>query len=337
MAAPAVGAPIDDRERTVGDRALVGDGDAAPRGSLTVGRRRVFRAVLGNRDLRRVEFAFAGFNASEYAVWIAMLVFAFRRGGTTEASLVAALQLVPAAICAPFLALLADRHRPVLVLVGGYLAQAAGMGVVAIAIATDAPVAVVYAGAVLAAIAVTITRPAQAVIEPSLARSAEELTATNVVSSWVESGSVLVASLLTGVLLAVSGVEVVFALMTAVVLVSACAVAGVDGPGSSAQEIESEGLGEALAGFAALRTHAHLRPLVGLLVGEFLLWGAMDVLIVVLTLDVLSVGEGWVGYLNAAFAVGGVVGSLAAVTLVGRRLLAPPIACGIVLFGAGSW
>ena len=73
----------------------------------------------------------------------------------------------------------------------------------------------------------------------------------------------------------------------------------------------------------------------GLLVGEFLLWGAMDVLIVVLTIDVLAVGDGWVGYLNAAFAVGGVVGGLAAVTLVGRRLLAPPIACGVVLFGAG--
>jgi MFS family permease len=73
----------------------------------------------------------------------------------------------------------------------------------------------------------------------------------------------------------------------------------------------------------------------GLLVGEFLLWGAMDVLIVVLTLEVLVVGDGWVGYLNAAFAVGGVVGGLAAVTLVGRRHLAPPIACGVVLFGAG--
>jgi MFS family permease len=295
---------------------------------------RVFRAVLANRDLRRVELAFAGFNAAEYAVWIAMLVFAYGRGGTDEASLVAALQLVPAAICAPFLALLADRYPPVRVLCGGYLAQAAGMAVTAVAIVADAPVPVIYAGAVVAATAVTITRPAQAVIVPSLARSAEELTATNVVSSWVESGGVLFASLLSGVLLAVAGVDLIFGLMAGVALGSALLVTGVDGPEPAARD-ESEAAGsELLAGFGALREHPHLRLLMGILMGEFLIWGALDVLFVVLAIDVLALGQGWVGYLNAAFGVGGILGGIAAVALVGRRHLAPPIALGVLAFGA---
>ena len=299
-----------------------------------MGTARVFRAVLANRDLRRVELAYVGFNASEYSVWIAMLVYAYSRGGATEASLVAVLQLTPAAIGAPFLALLADRYRPARVLAGGYLAQAAGMALTACAIFADAPVALVYAGAVIASTAVTVTRPAQAVVVPALARSVQELTATNVVSSWVESTGILVASALTGALLAVSGVDLVFGVMAAVGLGSALLVARVDGPEPAVPEGGEGARDEALAGFQALRTHAHLRLLVGLLMGEFLLIGAMDILFVVLALDVLSLDESWVGYLNAAFGAGGVIGGLAAITLVGRRYLAPPIAVGMVAWGA---
>ena len=253
---------------------------------------RIFGAVLANRDLRRVELAYAGFNGAEYAVWIAMLVFAFGRGGTNEASLVAVLQLAPAAVFAPFLALLADRHRPVRVLFGGYLVQAAGVGLTAVAIAADAPVPIIYAGAVIASTAITITRPAQAVIVPSLARSAEELTATNVVSGWVESVGVLLASALTGVLLAVAGVDLIFGLVAALLLVSALLVVRIDGPAPSVAGSDDEGgMQEALAGFAALREHSHLRLLMGLLMGEFLLWGAVDILFVVLALDVLDLGD----------------------------------------------
>ena len=297
-----------------------------------MGKARVFRAVLVNRDLRRVELAYAGFTASEYSVWIALLVFAYERGGASEASFVAVLQLVPAAICAPFLALLADRYRPAHVLAGGYLVQAAGMAVTAIAIYAGAPTALVYAGAVVAATAITITRPAQAVIVPSLARSAEELTATNVVSSWVENGGVLVASMIGGVLLTVSGVESVFAVMAVVALASALLVVGVSG----VKPVVPEGtkpLDEALGGFRALRQHSHLRVLVGLLTGEFLLVGALDILFVLLAIDVLDIGQGWPAYFNAAFGAGGVIGSIGAMALVGRRYLAPPIALGVLLCG----
>src|SRR6201999_4391757 len=88
------------------------------------GRRRAFRSLAGNRALVRVLAAYVMFGLTEAAVWIAMLVYAYGRGGTITAGLVAVAQLVPAAIVAPVAASFADRRSPVVLLAGGYLVQA---------------------------------------------------------------------------------------------------------------------------------------------------------------------------------------------------------------------
>jgi len=93
------------------------------------GRRRLraFSSLAGNTALLRVLAAYVLFTLTEYAVWIAMLVFAYRRGGIAVGGLVAVAQLVPAAVVAPVVASVADRRSPVVLLAGGYLVQAAAM------------------------------------------------------------------------------------------------------------------------------------------------------------------------------------------------------------------
>ena len=54
-----------------------------------------FRALAGNSALRRVVGGYALFVLTEYSVWIAMLVYAYSRGGATIAGVVALAQLVP--------------------------------------------------------------------------------------------------------------------------------------------------------------------------------------------------------------------------------------------------
>src|SRR5947209_20528354 len=109
----------------------------------------VLRRVLGNPALRRVALGFLGFGAAEFGVWLAVFVFAYGYGGVTMSAAVAVLQLLPAAVVAPFGATLADRHGGAWALRAGYLLQALTIGLGAVAMLIGAPPAVVYAAAVL--------------------------------------------------------------------------------------------------------------------------------------------------------------------------------------------
>lgn len=261
-----------------------------------------------------------------------MLVYAYERGGATTAGVVALAQLVPAAIFAPLAASLADRYRPTRVLAMGYVAQGAAMAATAAVLLGGGPALAAYALAAVAATAVTIVRPVQAVLMPSVARTPEELTAANVTSGWIESVSVLAAPALAGVLLGAGGAGTVFAVMAGAVLASALLVARVRGP--EAGGATSGALVETIEGLRCVAQEPGPRALVWLLGIEALAIGTLDVLYVVLAVGVLHHGGATAGYLNAAFGAGGVLGVAVTVALIGRRRLAPATLVGLGLWAA---
>ncbi len=299
---------------------------------------RVLAAVFRNPELRRVELAFVAFNAAEWGTYIAMLVYAYEQGGTTTAGVVAVAQLIPAGLFAPFAGVLADRRGPARMLTIGYVAQGVAMGATAVALFADGPPLLVYALGAACVTAVTLTRPAQSAVLPALARTPEELTATNVVSAWIESASIFLAPAVAGVLLGLSGPGAVFAAMAAVVLLGALITVGLPGPaGTAGSEGEAGPLEETLAGFRLLARDRPARTLVTLLGAQYIGIGALDVLYVVLALGVLDLGQSGAGYLNAAFGAGGVLGIAATAALVGRPRLAPPLLAGLAVWAASLW
>src|SRR5579875_911776 len=149
----------------------------------------VVARVLENRRLRRMELGFVLFSLGEYGVWLAVMVYAFQHGGTTNAALIATLQLLPAAGVAPLISRVTDRRGGLHMLLVGYVLQAAAVLGTAAAMLAHAPVWAVYAGAVLAASAVTFTRPAHASALATQVAHPEELTAANVLNGWADSGA----------------------------------------------------------------------------------------------------------------------------------------------------
>src|SRR5829696_2728545 len=299
----------------------------------------VVRTVSGNPGLLRVELAFVGFNVAEWATWVSILAFAYGVGGAAATGLVAVVQLVPAALVAPMAAIAGDRYRRERVLLAGYLAQALSMAATAAALLAGAPVALVYALAALAATSITITRPAQNALLPSLARTTDELTAANVASSWTESISVLGGPALAALLLGASGPGAVFAVMAAALAGSALLVSGVRTTPEPVPAAASTGragwLGgmvrTALGGFTTLARERLPRLSVGLLSAQYLMVGVLDVLLVVLAFEVLHIGSAGVGLLNSAVGAGAIAGSALTVLLVGRRLVVP------IVIGFACW
>ena len=294
---------------------------------------RVSAVVLRNPELRRVEAAFALFNGAEWAVWIAMLVYAYGKGGATAAGVVSVVQLVPATLFAPFASVLGDRYRPARVLTLGYVAQAAGMGATAGVLLLDGPTVLAYACAAVAATAVTITRPTMAALTPALCRRPEELTAANVIAGWNESMSVLVAPAIAGILLAVAGPGWVFVVMGAAVAIGALLVAGITGPAANPTS-ETSVRTELVEGFTVVIREPAARTLVGLLGAEQISLGMLDVLYVVLAVGTLGMGNGGAGYLNAAFGAGGALGIGVTASLVGRARLIPALVVSLAVWAA---
>jgi cyclic nucleotide-binding protein/MFS transporter len=296
----------------------------------------VVAAVFHNASLRRVLLAFAGFSLAEWSSWIAILVFAYGRGGATETGIAALIQLTPSAILAPLAASIGDHVRRERALLLAYLLQTACMALTAAALLANAPAPLIYLAAASAATSITLTRPVQAAILPSLSRTPSELTAANVAAGAIETGAMLVGPLLSGLALALTGPGIVFAGAALVTLAGAALVSGIsvlDEDRHLERLPDARAMvREAFAGFGLLVREREPRAVLQVLGAAAMLWGALDVLIVVLALDVLRLGESGVGILNAAVGAGGLTGSVLTLALIGRRGLSAPLAAGILLW-----
>jgi MFS family permease len=292
-------------------------------------------AAVRNENVRRVELAWGAAIAAEWAHFVALGVFAYEEGGAAAVGIAGLVRLLPAGILAPFAASFGDRFRRERFLLAMALIGAAALaGSAAAAFSGDEILVFVFAAVV--GLSSTLFRPALQALLPSLARTPEELIASNGATSTIESLGTLVGPITAGVLVAVADVGVVFA-VGAVTLLGAAALLArvhVEGRINLTASPEDESAREMIAaGFRTIAETPGARLIVGLVAAQAFVRGCLNVLIVVAVFRVLDGDAADVGYLTAAIGVGGLLGAFGAMTLEGRRL-AVPFGLSLVFWGA---
>lgn len=309
-------------------------------------RQRITR-VLRNPRVRRLQLAFLGSTLGDWAFATAMVVWAYQEGGAAAVGAYQAVRFIMMAVAGPIGSVVADRmsRRTFMIVTDvlrASLVAAAGLLVVA-----DGPALAVYALAIVAAVIGAPFRAAEAGLLTELVDSPSELTTANALSSNIESVMIFVGPALAGVILGVWGVEEVFWLNAATFVWSTAMLLGIRArpTGTDAapeEEEEEEGAPDDAAtesgfwtelssGFALVGRDRDLRS-VAVLAGSIgFAWGAMNVFLVLLAVDVFDTGPEGLGYLNSVLGVATVAGSLLILGRLSSSRLGQDLVLGVVV------
>jgi MFS family permease len=298
-----------------------------------------------NRDLALLGIARIGTSFASWCFAIALGVYGFEAHGALGVGLVAVVRLLPGALTSPFAGLLSDRFPRRSVLLGASLAMAAVLAAAADAAAFDAPASVVFVFPALLAIVSSAYAPAESALMTTMARTPQELSASNVTHSAMENVGFLLAALATGVLLALTSPAVIFGVAAAAMVLVAIVIAIV-APDRRPEYVSAEFAGVLRETGLGLRTlfleQPPLRLSATVLTLLIFFEGFADVMVVVVALDLLHLEEGSVGFLNAIWGIGAIAGGAGLALLLDRGKLVIAIADGSLVIGAatvlpGAW
>jgi MFS family permease len=293
-----------------------------------------FAAAFRNRELRQLQLAGLG---STLAVWvnsIAIAVYTYRADGAKAVGIVLFTRWTLAAVCAPWLAVFADRISRRRVMLAVDFSRSAFVAGMALTAAAGGPPFLVYALAVAVSVISSAFGPAQAALIPTLAETPDELTASNLALNTISGAATFAGPALGGVALALTGPWLVFALAATGYLWSGLCVLRLsrDAPAerSGKQSIASE----LVAGFSAIGVDRKLQVITALIAAQMLIVGALEIVIVVDAIRVLHSGNAAVGWLNTGLGGGGLLGAALGIALAARKRLAGDFGLGLVLMGA---
>jgi MFS family permease len=295
------------------------------------------REGLATRELRLFVLACASMSLALWAFTVVLAIAAYKAGGTGAVTLAVVARVLPGALAGPFTALLADRRSRRMVLLelsGGATAVLAALILVT---ALDGPFALVLVLAAVFSILTSGQQPAQAALLPGVARHPRQLVIANSLRQGFGNAAYCVGALAGGAAAAGLSVSAGFAVALAGSAAAVLALVQMTPDPRPAHREARAGASvatELLLGLREVRAAPELRESVGLLAAIGLVYGVLDVLMVVVAVQLVGLGTGGVGVLNSAWGAGGLVGGFAALSLLARGRFSTAMDASAVLIAA---
>jgi len=288
--------------------------------------------------MRRIELGYGMSITGELAGTVALVVYALGAGGAALVAAYAASRTVAGMGVALVLTGLTSRLRRDRLLRWITGARTVLLAAAALLAASHQPPAAVIAAATASSALAGTYRPLQAAALPWLVRTPAELAASNAVTAVMENSGAVIGPLLAGGLLAAAAPAAAMAVAAGALAVATALLLRLTVPDT--QKLAGRGdvhvVRDVTSGLAEFLRMAPPGGVAILTFTQTLLRGALVVLIAVLAVHVLALGGSAVGWLNAAFGAGGLVGGAVAagavrITRLGRSFVAGMLAWGLPL------
>jgi MFS family permease len=270
-----------------------------------------------------------------WAFSIGLAVHAFDRSGAGAVGAVTAARLLPAMFAAPLTGGLIDRGDRSRVVAGACVLQAVCLALAAGFVLAGASLVVIVVLAALSSIAATVPRPGLQALLPALACSPQEQTRATAAWSAVDSAGFLLGGGLGGAAIAAVGAGAVVAAAAVIMVLAAVCSARLPAVTATAPDEPDEGphpVSELLAGLHVVAQNRMLRVPFGLFAGLLFLEGASDVQLVALAVGRLHMGNGGPGVLWTVWGAGGMLASVALLSLVRHRGFGLVLVVGALTF-----
>jgi MFS family permease len=312
------------------------------------------KSVFVNRNLRRMQLAFAGSLIGNWAYATAVSVWAYGVGGAKAVGIYMTIRFAVMALATPFVSTFADKYSRKLVMIYSDLYCAVMVTMATLCLYAGTPALPVFVLAILTSFGGSSFRAAQGALTPQLANTTEELTASNGTSSTLESLAIFVGPAIAAGLLTIADVEIVFLLNVASFLWSMLMVSGirVDKAEEPAEEAaEPENLGEAIvetveeveekaegflaetsAGFRSIWRDKNLLLTVVEGSAQTVVAGATAVFPLVMAVEILHTGANGVGLLDSALGLAAILGGIFAIARASRHKLGQDLIVGVFLW-----